>query len=197
MDNLKEAMNFMAMVKNKPATTLKDITNLGYVNNCEKIDNAWRERLKEFWWATNYEKEIRMTPVREKMIELRNRLIDVAGEEMCMTYDEEDINEILEYGQFWIGGKKKTIMKKGEPSQCHRNSCNLYDANKNNSSLNGILAIATGYALSKDGMWRQHSWLVLKKARSYKIIETTQERELYFGFVMDEEMCEKFCYENY
>lgn len=197
MDNLKEAMNFMAMIKNNPATTLEDIVKLGYINNCVKIDDAWRNRLKEFWWATNYQGEIKMNPTREKMLQLREKLLNISGEEICYTYDEDDINELLKYGQFWIGGDKHIKMMKGKPSQCHKNSCDLYQSNKDNENLNGKLLIATGYALSKDGMWRQHSWLVLKKPRSYKVIETTTKRELYFGFVMHEEMCERFYFENY
>lgn len=196
-DLLKGIMYEMSMSKGKPTKALDDLVKLGFVNNCNAIDNDWKERLKGFWWATNYTGAIEMNDCRKKMLNLRDKLLEVAGEEMCMTYDEEDIDNILEYGQFWIGGKKNTYMKKGKPGQCHRNSCNLYESNKNNNKLNGKLLIATGYALSKDNMWRQHSWLVLRKARSWKIIETTEERELYFGFVMDDELCEKFCKENY
>ena len=76
------------------------------------------------------------------------------------------------------------------------NSCALYKANLLNTRLDGDLTIATGYALSKDGMWRQHSWLVLRKCRSYKIVETTEKREAYFGFAMNAEKCLEFMRDN-
>lgn len=112
-----------------------------------------------------------------------------------MHYIEEDIDNILTYGQLWQGGNKIKMMK-GEPSQCHYNSCALYKANLLNTKLDGDLTIATGYALSKDGMWRQHSWLVLRKCRSYKIVETTEKREAYFGFAMNAEKCLEFMRDN-
>ena len=36
-----------------------------------------------------------------------------------------------------------------------------------------------GYALSGDGLWREHSWLLADKA----VVETTESRLLYHGFV--------------
>lgn len=80
---------------------------------------------------------------------------------------------------------------KGEACQCHKNSAYLWKANKNYRA--GIFGIATGYALSADGMWRQHSWCVLRKPRSYQIVETTTPRELYFGVCMLYEDAEWFC----
>lgn len=57
-------------------------------------------------------------------------------------------------------------------------------------------AIAPGYALSIDGMWRQHSWMMLRGARSVKIIETTEKRVAYFGFVMTQKESLDFCDQN-
>lgn len=52
-------------------------------------------------------------------------------------------------------------------------------------------------ALSDDGMWRQHSWLVWHKARSNQIVETTVKRIVYYGFVMPYDMCQKFADDNF
>jgi hypothetical protein len=44
-----------------------------------------------------------------------------------------------------------------------------------------LVGIGTGYGLSKDNMWRPHSWLVgIAKSQPY-VIETTEPREAYFG----------------
>lgn len=56
---------------------------------------------------------------------------------------------------------------------CHRNVANLWRHQRCD-------AIGTGYALSDDGLWREHSWAV----RSGQIVETTVPRLTYFGIVM-------------
>jgi hypothetical protein len=45
----------------------------------------------------------------------------------------------------------------GEERNCHSNSARLWRESKE------ILALATGYALSEDGLWRQHSWVMRKQ----------------------------------
>ena len=121
-------------------------------------------------------------------IMLKDKLLAVGGTRIIMPMVDEDLEKITERGQFWLG--ETAIMKRGRPSQCHANSANLYESNKNNGDIN--LKICTGYALSDDGIWRQHSWLVWAKARVNRIIETTVERVLYYGFVMDTDECEEF-----
>jgi hypothetical protein len=64
----------------------------------------------------------------------------------------------------------------GATSACHRNSIEwvLKDAAR--------YAVWTGYALSDDGLWRQHSWV---EDRSLgvpeRFIETTETRLYYYG----------------
>lgn len=120
---------------------------------------------------------------------LRQKLLTFAGEAVCFPPCEEDLDNILSYGQFWAGGNAKLM--RGEPSQCHVNSANLWEQNKE------ATRICTGYALSEDGIWRQHSWLVWHKPRSNQIIETTAKRIAYYGFVMPYDMCQQFADENY
>lgn len=187
---LQSIMQEMAMKKGYPAQTKEDIEAIGYISNLKPMDSSWKDAIKDRWWSTEYTGN---TTGHEKMLRLRDRLLSINGESVCLPDIEEDYDNIMTYGQIWIGQKKIQMMR-GTPCQCHRNACELYLANRN--FKDGILRIATGYALSKDSMWRQHSWLVLRKARSYKIIETTEKRELYFGFCMNDEMTENFCYWN-
>lgn len=151
---------------------------------CNPMDEEWKNTLRNnnTWW---FEKPID----DKKLSELRNRLLNFLGESVCLAYIEEDIDDILNYGQFWLGHNAK--MMRGEPCHCHSNACNLYEQNWDKTR------ICTGYALSEDGMWRQHSWLIWIKDRSNQIIETTVKRVAYYGFIMDEDQCEKFCEENW
>lgn len=76
----------------------------------------------------------------------------------------------------------------GVPNQCHKNSCELWYANNDTFDIH----ICTGYALSQDGLWRQHSWLVAIIENQPKIIETTVDWVAYYGFIRTEEECELF-----
>lgn len=119
---------------------------------------------------------------------LSDKILKFGGNVVCIPEPEEDYENIMKYGQFWFG--KGAKMMKGQPSQCHKNSCNLWKQNKRNTR------ICTGYALSSDGIWRQHSWVLEFCANSNHIIETTNKRVAYFGFVMDEDTCREFVFSN-
>ena len=74
--------------------------------------------------------------------------------------------------------------------QCHYNSARLWYKNKDRCF------IATGYALSEDGLWRCHSWVVQPMARTVRVWETTVKRVAYFGVVLTSEECEDFVENN-
>jgi hypothetical protein len=69
------------------------------------------------------------------------------------------------------------VVQEGAPSDCHRNAVALWRAGT-------AVAIGTGYALSDDGLWREHSWAVGADGR---VIETTEKRIVYFGVVFADE----------
>jgi hypothetical protein len=58
----------------------------------------------------------------------------------------------------------------------------------------GSLSIATGYALSEDGVWYRHSWGM--DPQSGRVIETTLHRIRYFGYVMSELEAGEFLWDN-
>lgn len=165
------------------------------IKDCIKwnpMNTDWKSRCKEdmFWFQNTLEDMKKMHPSMDShLFNLRQKLLDFAGEAVCLPACEEDLDNILSHGQFWIGNNIKLM--RGKPSQCHANSANLWEQNKD------VTRICTGYALSKDGMWRQHSWLVWHKARYNQIVETTVKRIAYYGFVMTYDMCQKFADENY
>ena len=65
----------------------------------------------------------------------------------------------------------RTRSAEGEPSQCHANACLLWLAGE-------VDSVVTGYALSGDGLWRQHSagWDF-----DGTVVETTEARDAYFA----------------
>jgi hypothetical protein len=62
----------------------------------------------------------------------------------------------------------------GEHNACHINAAILW--------IDGTVAsIGTGYALSEDGLWRQHSWGV---DADDSLVETTEHRQRYVGLTL-------------
>lgn len=156
------------------------------------MNDEWKATCKErsFWFQDTIDEMKAMHPkMDDRLVDLRKHLLNFAGEATCLPAYEEDIDDILKYGQFWVGNNIKIM--KGLPSQCHYNSSRLWEKNKKDCR------ICTGYALSDDGMWRQHSWVIWMKPRSNQIIETTVPRIVYFGYVMTSEQCELFAHNNY
>jgi len=74
-------------------------------------------------------------------------------------------------------GNKYTKRVPGETSRCHENVAELLYAGKTPDGL-PITETETGYALSEDGLWRQHSWAI---ALHDTVVETTEPRLLYVG----------------
>lgn len=123
-----------------------------------------------------------------KMFALRDKILAFGGHEVCMPLIEDDYFAIMKHGQFFYGDHAH--LKKGLPSHCHCNAAQFWAANK------GRCQICTGYALSEDGIWRQHSWLVQPLTRSWRIWETTVKRVAYFGVIFDDAECERFYASN-
>jgi len=116
---------------------------------------------------------------------LKRKLLSMGGYATILPVYEEDVSSIMNRGELF----RKFTMMKGEPSQCHRNSALLWEANRK------AVDLCTGYALSlTGGIWRQHSWCVVKN--NNKVVETTVGRIAYFGFRLNELESDKFLYEN-
>jgi hypothetical protein len=196
-EGIVELNNVASYRKNLPITEAVQMPNSLTWN---KINENWMQNLKESnpWWLKGHignpleAWEEKKRDHIASILQLRDKLLSFGGEEACMPGIEDDIDKITSRGQFWYGNRIK--MMKGQPSQCHRNACDLWDANRDNPKVR--VHIATGYALTEDGMWRQHSWLVLIKPRANKIVETTQRRIAYFGFVMTHAEAEVFYGDN-
>lgn len=68
----------------------------------------------------------------------------------------------------------------GAPSECHANAARRWVRSS------GADAIVTGFALSTDGLWREHSWNETGAEDARVILESTCARVAYFGMVCDD-----------
>ncbi len=114
-------------------------------------------------------------------VELFDLLVTQGGYAVAPVL-EPDLTNILTRGYHRDGRGAKLML--GQRSGCHPNSAHLWDQNRDNS------AIVTGWAMSDDGVWRQHSWV--KHLGTGKIYETTEERLLYYGFDLTPDEAELF-----
>lgn len=103
--------------------------------------------------------------------DLGERLKLIGGTVVCPTF-EEDLELILHKGETWLPLQKQIVLARGEKSRCHQNVLRLWE-------MNPHFRVCTGYALSKDGIWRSHSWCFDPAA--YRILETTEKSIAYHG----------------
>lgn len=186
----------MPKVKSIPSHMLQRV--------CPSMGHEWTQHAREnLWWASmNIESAHKFTrkfcigPLEDhaRFLALHRKLLSYGGLETCFPTNEPDILRILERGYLRSG---TSLMMTGEPSHCHSNVCNLWEQNRPDRDVR----ICTGYALSEDGLWRCHSWLlhVYNTATQHRerVIETTAKRIAYFGFEMTDAEAERFCSENY
>jgi hypothetical protein len=112
---------------------------------------------------------------------LAHRLLAVGGVQVAAVL-EEDLEPLLARGRT---RRPHTITHvQGEPSGCHANAAALYQPHRHR--------IVTGWALSRDGLWRQHSWC----EQNSKLIETTLPRAIYYGYQLNERESAAFCLNN-
>jgi len=97
---------------------------------------------------------------------------------------DQDIPLLLEDGFVTSGTIKLKPMKS---SSCHQNVASLWKKKQL-----GIVAISTGYGLSEDGLWRQHSWGIWREG----ILETTRTRTKYFGIILQGKHADFFAANN-
>jgi hypothetical protein len=79
------------------------------------------------------------------------------------------------------------LVKSMDHQACHRNVAKIWKARKH-----GIVAIASGYALSSDDLWWEHSWGIRREG----ILETTTKRVKYFGLVLQGGKADSFAQVN-
>jgi hypothetical protein len=86
--------------------------------------------------------------------------------------------------QRWDGAG--AVKRSGRRNECHSNSARMWESGR-------AAALATGYALSEDGLWRQHTWALTESGTP---IETTAPRRAYTGYVLTPDEAAEFAAGN-
>lgn len=126
-----------------------------------------------------------------KESKLTEKLLSIGGKSVKLDKDDIDLDNIRRRSQLWVTNETKIKYMRGQPSQCHKNSCELFYLNKERN-----VYICTGYALFRDGIWSCHSWLVLRENQKETLIETTIKRVAYYGYRMTKKESMSFVRDN-
>jgi len=119
-------------------------------------------------------------PEHQKLrAELEKKLLAIGGERVVWRDHEPDLAELVSRGRLFT---EPVRLRRGRQSACHCNSAKLWCKDIAGTTL------VTGYGLSGDLLWRQHSWVVQKGA----LVETTELREKYFGIVLEDMQAVRF-----
>lgn len=127
----------------------------------------------------------------EHLRPLQHLLLSYGGSFALVKPDEPDAVKIVERGvlRTWQPrGKNRSILVEGVPNQCHLNTATIFMRAYPDKGVR----VETGYALSRDGIWRQHSWI----RRRTQLVETTEKRVRYFGFELEDREAIKFACSN-
>lgn len=126
--------------------------------------------------------------IKNKEQILINKLLSFDGKYVKIGLEEEyELDRMINNGIIF---ENKIIILKGEFGRCHRNVATKYRNLKNKN-----FKIATGYALNDEHIWIQHSWGLDK---NNILIETTGNKYLkYYGYILDKDESDDFCFYNY
>lgn len=97
---------------------------------------------------------------------------------------DPDVDALLVAGYLFHADAVKMVQ--GHASQCHSNVSRLWMENPEK------FTIVVGYALSSDGLWRQHTWGL----HDGDVVETTESRLLYWGVSLSHEDARMFASVN-
>lgn len=151
-------------------------------------DDLWMDLSNKAAWGPlslhpQQDRAIKET-VPVPLFPLEQKLLSYGGTRMIYR-SEPDLKKLLRSGAVF---DEAAELIAGEEGTCHANASRIWHENQEE------LAIGTGYALSDDGLWRQHSWLVRKEpiAGQYRLLETTIKRIKYFGIILTRSEAQEF-----
>lgn len=145
------------------------------------VPNPWPERVTLTELGSHSHLHDKMSPLAEGLLGFGGTSV------LTRQVSPEEATRLPGTGQLWTGEGLK--LATGRQSNCHGNSGLYWAANMD------LAVLASGMALSEDGLWRSHSWCVIP-GETPTVVETTTPRLLYFGEVIDAEEARLFCHYN-
>lgn len=155
-------------------------------------DALWEKLTDEHHGGTlshhpQQEQAIRET-VPVPLVPLEQLLLTHGGTLLAYRH-EPDLKILLQRGEVFA---EPAELVPGEPDRCHPNVARFWSEHRD------ACAIVTGYALSEEGWWRQHSWLLRRQVAPgvARFVEATISRLKYFGVILTKAEAEHFVQVN-
>jgi len=104
---------------------------------------------------------------------LTRKLLKIGGQDVDVVLPDPHLGGIVERGELFDSTRIRIV--RGVANHCHQNAATLWLKGRSE-------VIATGYYLSIDGVWRQHSWGITP---SGIILDTHRGGKQYFGIRLD------------
>jgi hypothetical protein len=124
--------------------------------------------------------------LQPEISDLRSLLLQMGGKELVAPNGlDPDLDAVIRTGREMKDSVEYEAM---DGSSCHTNVARLWLVTNG-----GLVGIGTGYALSDDGLWRQHSWGVRRRG----LVETTRPRVRYFGIMLTGKDADLFATANH
>ncbi|MBU1192300.1 MAG: hypothetical protein KKA36_05120 [Gammaproteobacteria bacterium] len=154
------------------AKAKESISDNSAASNFEPIDKQQREALRK-------QVEARLKS-KNKFLELRKRLLSMAGKEAAIDdlYPYNDL--LLDRGQTWNSLEVNLIS--GPEMVTERSVARLWRLSP------ALYSIAVGYALDAAGTWHKHSWLIAL----HKVQEVKLKYAVYYGVLLSAKESEVF-----
>ena len=135
---------------------LRERRDLPFAIDCLPRDEAGYARIADRWWATScpnsekfaLEQCCKTVAEARLLLAMRDRILRVAGDQVCMPWGEMHATQIFAFGEAWPAMDR--ILIQGRIRECHKNCLRLW-------KRGAIDGVATGYALDSRGMWTQHT----------------------------------------
>ncbi len=112
-----------------------------------------------------------------KMEQFALKVMNYGGVVFIVPECESDMDSLMARGEVFDCGNPPLV--KGQPGRCHANAARYWSHHEDK------VQIVTGYGLSSDGIWLQHTWC--RKIRGGRLVETTEPRVLHFGVRLNQE----------
>ena len=113
--------------------------------------------------------------------ELRRILLKLGGDEFVPSAEQDPMtNFLIDFGIVFAG---PVVVKPCAPGRPERSLSRIWKGR-----LHGIVGIGVGYALQQDGLWREHSFGVLREG----VLETTTIKRKYFGLLLIDQAADGF-----
>jgi hypothetical protein len=153
----------------------------GLIDDGGQVTENDKDRREHLFAERVHQQDLENPGYKSTWASLSALLISHGGSAVVPPLHPNPLADVIrERGDLFVPTQLLSVV--GGQSDCHSNVVALWRSG-------AAVAVGTGFALSQDGLWREHSWAW---NASGALIETTVPRTAYFGVRMTNEPAQLF-----